>query len=164
MYLVRGDGLKFRALFSALGVRDTFTAHDFAALTRDLSNVHVDGVLPPPSLEVCLAALRAVVRALRGEEEVMDGHGDDASDADADADVEGEGDGEADDEGAVAVAGALSPLSAASPSPAAPSPAALALALDDLQPLFVPDRAGAPLSRPLYKPLSGPYLPVYAPT
>ena len=45
-----GEFLKFRPLYVALGVREAFTVHDFAALTRELSNEHVDAVVPPQSL------------------------------------------------------------------------------------------------------------------
>ena len=45
-----GDFLKFRPLYVALGVREAFTVHDFAALTRELSNEYVDAVVPSHAL------------------------------------------------------------------------------------------------------------------
>jgi hypothetical protein len=82
LYLVQGEMLKFRGLLGALGVRDCFGPVDLVTVTRDLCNEHPEGPLPAGRLEVCLGVLKLLVRFLRGDDEEEDDDDDDDEDFD----------------------------------------------------------------------------------
>jgi sacsin len=81
LFVVQGELFKFRPLLTALGVRESFDGQDLAGLTRDMCNQFVEVPLPSQALDVCVAALKAVVKMLRGQDQVEDEEEEQLADA-----------------------------------------------------------------------------------
>ena len=166
LYLVQGEMLKFRGLLGALGVRDCFGPVDLVTVTRDLCNEHPEGPLPAGRLEVCLGVLKLLVRFLRGDDDEEDDDDDDDDDFDDSHDEDGSSlggkkllsssTGRGDDDVTAAETSTatatedgesdaldLVPEKKSAKKIKKPKKQSLPLVtLDELLPIFIPDRAG----------------------